>query len=179
MNNLKLFTISQIIHNSWHQTYNSSIWACSVLFGCVVYQKLHSSLYSFQNLNEIVWKKSEKFGYEAQPSIQIFHDFWRLFHENSEKCTRMSAISDKHNDWTEPRTSCLGQARNPHVMEVIIFTFVFWSIISSLLDWSGHPFCSGAKVIAVDFIYFPFVSTSPGREGSSSLKTSLRWPWLR
>ena len=32
----------------------------------------------------------------------------------------MSAISDKHNDWTEPRTSCLGQARNPHVMEVLI-----------------------------------------------------------
>ena len=33
----------------------------------------------------------------------------------------MSAISDKHNDWTEPRTSCLGQAHNPHVMEVLIF----------------------------------------------------------
>ena len=101
MNNLKLFTISQIIHNSWHQTYNSSIWACSVLFGCVVYQKLHSSLYSFQNLNEIVWKKSEKFGYEAQPSIQIFSLFFRLFHSNSEKSTRMSAISDKQHNLTE------------------------------------------------------------------------------
>ena len=155
----------RIVHK-WHNV-THSMWNCTI------------SEYSFQNLNEIVWKKSEKFGYEAQPSIQIFHDFWRLFHENSEKCTRMSAISDKHNDWTEPRTSCLGQARNPHVMEVIIFTFVFWSIISSLLDWSGHPFSSSAQVIAVDFLYFPFVSTWPWREGSSSLKTSLRWPWLR
>ena len=59
------------------------------------------SKYSFHNLNEIVWKKSEKFGYEAQPSIQIFHDFWRLFHENSEKSTRMSAISDKQHNLTE------------------------------------------------------------------------------
>ena len=82
-------TISLKLKNpslSWSHLHSK--WNCTI------------SKYTFQNSNEIVWRKSEKFGYEAQPSIQIFHDFWRLFHENSEKCTRMSAISDKHNDWT-------------------------------------------------------------------------------
>ena len=44
--------------------YNSffyiSMWNCTI------------SEYSFQNLNEIVWRKSEKFENEAQPSFKFF-----------------------------------------------------------------------------------------------------------
>ena len=51
------------------------IWACSVLAGCVVYQILHSSLYTVQNMKEI---------------IHIFHSFFGLFPSYSEKCTLIS-----------------------------------------------------------------------------------------
>ena len=37
-----------------------SMWNCTI------------SEYSFQNLNEIVWRKSEKFENEAQPSFKFF-----------------------------------------------------------------------------------------------------------
>ena len=53
----------------------------------VFYVKLHDIRVLF---SEFEWNE-----------FQIFHDFWRWFHENSEKSTRMSAISDKQHNQTE------------------------------------------------------------------------------
>ena len=103
VNNLKLFTISQIVHNFSN---------CSqfLKFFTVVYnaalQKLHLSMLSSVRLcclseialilvlfSEFSWnrlQKSWKIWNSAAPRFQIFHSFFRRFHSNSEKSTLIS-----------------------------------------------------------------------------------------
>ena len=56
-NYLNIFTFTFCQH-FWYNL--DSMWNCTI------------SEYSFQNLNEIVWRKSEKFENEAQPSFKFF-----------------------------------------------------------------------------------------------------------
>ena len=65
------------------------------------YVKLHDIRVLFSEFEWNRLKKEWKIWKRGAAEFQIFHDFWRRFHENSEKSTRMSAISDKQHNLTE------------------------------------------------------------------------------